>query len=374
MISRARNKRRKAVVGPVWAACGCSLFILFSVSVGRGAQQSPRPRQRSTVHQDPAQQPPPAPQQQPAPTPEQQPPPAQTPPREQQTPPAEKPTTPPPQTAPATPPASKTPPAKEKRLSLRERAWLTLQDGVKENAAEKRAKAVNALGLLSANREAEGMAIEALGDAKDNVRSAAATALGLMHAVHAIPQLEKALDDDEPVVVLAAANSLMLLKDNRAYDVYYDVLTGKARPNKGFIKEQLKPFHDPKKVAALGFEEGIGFVPFAGIGYEVVKRVLKSASDTSLIRAAAAKKLAQDPNPASAEALVDATEDKSWIVRVAALDAIAQRGDKSLLSKLSGSLKDSKDDVRYVAAACIVHLSDQGGKAPRRKAPAKPIT
>jgi HEAT repeat protein len=364
MIGLTRQKGEKAVVGPLWAACGCSLLIAFSLSVVRGAQQPPPARQRATVRQDPAQQP--------APPPQQQPPPEQTPPP--QNPPPQQPTTPPPQATPATPPASKTPPAKEKHLTERERAWLVLQDGVKENGAEKRAKAVNALGLLSANREAEGMAIEALGDDKYNVRAAAATALGLMHAVHAIPQLEKALDDDEPAVVLAAANSLMLLKDNRAYDVYYDVLTGNARPNKGFIKEQLKPFRDPKQVAALGFEEGIGFVPFAGIGYEVVKRVLKSASDTSLVRAAAAKKLAHDPNPDSAEALVNATEDKSWIVRAAALDAIAQRGDKSLLPRISGSLKDTRDDVRYMAAACIVHLSDQGGasKSPRRKAPAKP--
>jgi HEAT repeat protein len=367
MIGLARQQREKAVVGPIWAACGCSLLIAFSISVGRGAQQHPPARQRATVHQDPAQQPAPTPQQQPAPeTPPAQTPPPQTPPQQ--------PTTPPQQGAPTTPPVSKTPPAKEKRLNLRERAWLTLQDGVKENSAEKRAKAVNALGLLSANREAEGMAIEALGDDKYNVRSAAATALGVMHAVHAVPQLEKALDDDEPAVVLAAANSLMLLKDNRAYDVYYDVLTGKARPNKGFIKEQLKPFKDPKQVAALGFEEGIGFVPFAGIGYEVVKRVLKSASDTSLVRAAAAKKLAHDPNPASAEALVNATEDKSWIVRAAALDSIAQRGDKSLLPKISGSLKDTRDDVRYMAAASIVHLSDLGGMAPKHKARTKDAT
>jgi HEAT repeat protein len=369
MIGLARQNGEKAVVGSLWAACGCSLLIEFSMSVAWGAQQPARARQRATARQDPAQQPAPTPQQQPPP--EQNPPP-QTPPP--QTTPQQPPSTPPQQAAPATPPASKTPPAKEKRLSERERAWLVLQDGVKENSAEKRAKAVNALGLLSANREAEGMAIEALTDDKYNVRSAAATALGIMHAVHAIPQLEKALDDDEPAVVLAAANALMLLKDNRAYDVYYDVLTGKARPNKGFIKEQLKPFHDPKQVAALGFEEGIGFLPFAGIGYEVVKRILKSASDTSLVRAAAAKKLAHDPNPASAEALVDATEDKSWIVRAAALDAIAQRGDKSLLPKISGSLKDTRDDVRYMAAASIVHLSDQGGgdRSPRRKPPAKP--
>jgi HEAT repeats len=363
MIGLARHKGEKAVVGALWAACGCSLVIALSIS-GRASDLQPtQARQRHTVRQDPGQQPAPTPQQEPPPAPEK--PPAQTPPQQ--------PTTPLQQAAPVTPPTAKAPPAKETRLTLRERAWLTLQDGVKETVAEKRAKAVNALGLLSANREAEGMAIEALTDEKYNVRTAAATALGVMHAVHAIPQLEKALDDDEPAVVLAAANSLMLMKDSRAYDVYYDVLTGKARPNKGFIKEQLKPFHDPKQVAALGFEEGIGFVPFAGIGYEVVKRVLKSASDSSLVRAAAAKKLAHDANPASADALVDATGDKSWIVRAAALDAIAQRGDKSLMPKISGSLKDTKDDVRYMAAACIVHLSDVGGRTPRRKAPAKPV-
>ena len=364
MIGLARHKKEKAVVGPLWAACGCSLLMAFSIVAAVSEPQAAQAQQHAKTRPDPAQQPAPTPQQQPPPeTPPPQTPPPQTPPSQPATPPA--------QTAPPSPTA-KTPPAKEKRLTERERAWLTLQDGVKEPGAEKRAKAVNALGLLSANRAAEGMAIEALSDEKYNVRSAAATALGVMHAVHAVSQLEKALDDDEPAVVLAAANSLMLLKDNRAYDVYYDVLTGNARPNKGFIKEQLKPFHDPKQVAALGFEEGIGFVPFAGIGYEVVKRVLKSASDSSLVRAAAAKKLAHDPNPVSAEALVNATEDKSWIVRAAALDAIAQRGDKSLLPKISGSLKDTKDDVRYMAAACIVHLSDLGGTAPKRKAPAKP--
>jgi HEAT repeat protein len=258
----------------------------------------------------------------------------------------------------------------EKPLPIRERAWKELEGGLKENSAEKRAKAVNALALLTGNPDAENDAIEALTDGKDNVRMAAATALGTMHASRAVPQLERALDDDEPGVVLAAANSLMLLKDNRAYDVYYDVLTGNTRSSKGFVKEQLKPFHDPKKVAAIGVEEGIGFVPFGGIGYEVIKRVLKSSNDASLVRAAAAKKLAHDPSAQSAEALVDATQDKSWIVRAAAFDAIAQRGDKALVPEISGSLKDNRDDVRYMAAACIVHLKDIGVK--RRTNPRNP--
>jgi HEAT repeat protein len=259
----------------------------------------------------------------------------------------------------------------KKHQTARERAWQTLHEGLTENGSDKRAKAVNALGALSGNEIAEKAANEALQDEKYQVRVAAATALGSMRAKRSIPQLESALDDQEPTVVLAAANSLMLLKDNRsAYDVYYGVLTGTMRSNKGLVGEQLKTLHDTKKMAQLGFEEGIGFVPFAGFGYGVVKGVLKSKSesDSSPVRAAAAKKLAHDPDPASAEALVAATQDKSWIVRAAALDAIAQRGDESLLPRVSISLEDTKPDVRYMAAACIIHLSDLTIK---HKTPAK---
>ena len=46
------------------------------------------------------------------------------------------------------------------------------------------------------------------------------------------------------------------------------MLTGEKRANKGLIKEQLDALRDKKKMAEMGFEEGIGFIPFAGIGYD----------------------------------------------------------------------------------------------------------
>jgi len=110
---------------------------------------------------------------------------------------------------------------------------------------------------MEGNAEAEKLAIAALKDQKADVRAAAATALGSMHAVHAKTPLEVALDDNEPAVVLAAANSLMLLKDsNFAYDIYYGVLTGTVRTNNGAIKEQIKEqmkiFARQKKDRAIG--------------------------------------------------------------------------------------------------------------------------
>jgi len=277
-----------------------------------------------------------------------------------------------PGTAPAKPSDSKTAAAgtQADASDPNEKAWRILHDGLKDGNADKRAKAVRSLGLLSENEEAEKDARSALKDGKPNVRVAAAMALGSMHAKHAAPDLERILDDPEPAVVLAAANSLLLLQDEVGYDVYYDVLTGEKRATKGLIKEQLDTLKSKKKLATMGFEEGIGFIPYAGIGYEIIKTVTKNGS--SQVRAAAAKRLAHDPKPDVAGALVKATTDKNWAVRASALEAIAQRGDRSLAPRITPALDDGKDAVRFTAAACIAHLTDKQDKNEAPPNSAKP--
>jgi HEAT repeat protein len=80
--------------------------------------------------------------------------------------------------------------------------------------------------------------------------------------------------------------------------------------------------------------------------------------DTSPVRAAAAKVLASDPDPKSGDALVDAAFDKSWIVRAAALNAIAQRGDFTRGPRIEAGMDDGEQKVRYIAAAAVIHLQD----------------
>jgi len=116
----------------------------------------------------------------------------------------------------------------------------------------------------------------------------------------------------------------------------------------------MSTFSDPKKMAQLGFEEGIGFVPFAGIGWKAIKEVRKD--DSSPVRAAAAKVLADDPDPATTKVLEEAAGDKSWIVRAAALEALARRGDPSALETVELYIGDEKDVVRYTAAASALRL------------------
>jgi HEAT repeat protein len=144
------------------------------------------------------------------------------------------------------------------------------------------------------------------------------------------------------------------MHDNSAYEVYYEVLNGERKAGKGLIASQRSILSDPKRMAKLGFEEGIGFIPFAGIGWGAIKTITKD--DSSPVRAAAAKVLAKDPDPATTKALADAVGDKSWLVRTAALEALAKRRDPSVLATVELRLADEKDAVKYTAAATVIRL------------------
>jgi HEAT repeat protein len=211
------------------------------------------------------------------------------------------------------------------------------------------------LGLVPRDTAVEKLALNSLHDPNVEVRAAAASALGHMGAKSAIPALKATVKDPDAGVILTAASSLRLLGDSSAYLIYYAVLTGERKTGEGLIDEQKKMLTDPKKLAQFGFEEGIGFIPFGGLGYGVFKTLTKD--DVSPVRAAAAIALARDPDPKSGEALVRAASDKSWIVRAAALDAIAQRNDPQLIVGIMGALGDERIEVEYTGAAAIYRLS-----------------
>jgi len=147
-----------------------------------------------------------------------------------------------------------------------------------------------------------------------------------------------------------------LLKDDSGYQVFYELLTGQRRAGKGLIASEASKISDPKKLAQLGFEEGMGFIPFAGIGWGAIKALTKD--DTSPVRAAAAKVLAHDPDPDTTKTLTESAGDKSWLVRAASLEALARRGDASALKAIELYLDDDKAEVKYTAAAAVLHLMD----------------
>jgi len=277
------------------------------------------------------------------------------------------------QTAPTSPaptsgnvPATAAPAETVSKPTVRDQAWALLLTGIKENSTDKRAAAVRVLSLLTGETKCVRLATEALSDNKPEIRVAAAMALGELRAKSAIPKLEQALSDKEPLVTLAAAHSLLTMKDALAYEVYYEILTGERRSSKGLVAEQLDTLRDPKKMALLGIQEGIGFVPFAGIGYTAYRTIVKD--DGSPVRAAAAKVLIEDHDTAVEDAMIRAaTADKNHLVRAAALDALARRGNPAVIDRITAAMLDDKDIVKYTAAAAILHLSDVAARRKRAR-------
>ena len=234
------------------------------------------------------------------------------------------------------------------------RAWTMLDEGVASASEETRARAVESLGLLVKNDRARKLAESALKDKDPSVRAAAATALGQIGLKAATAALTSALHDTEAGVVFASASSLLQLGDATAYRVYYAVLTGERKTGEPLLESQLKMLKDPEALARIGFEQGIGFIPFGGIGLTVFKSF--RADNVSPVRAAAAQRLAKDPDPASGRALATATTDEKWLVRASAVSAVAARGDRALVSAVVPRLDDENETVRFNAAAAIVRL------------------
>jgi HEAT repeat protein len=246
----------------------------------------------------------------------------------------------------------------------RDQAWAILQANWNEHSTEKRVQAVRVLLLLPRDVRALALAQKAATDETPEIRATAATVLGQLHGKSSVELLHKLLADKEPSVALAAASALISSKDPLAYEAYYEFLTGYRKTGNGMIADQMKTLRDPKKMAEIGVEQGIGFIPYAGIGLSAFKALRED--DVSPVRAAAAKMLASDSDSETSHALVQATTDKSWLVKAAALEAIAKRGDPKLLDGIVPAMMDDNTAVRCTAAAAVIRLSTIAG-ASRKK-------
>jgi HEAT repeat protein len=121
------------------------------------------------------------------------------------------------------------------------------------------------------------------------------------------------------------------------------VLTDERKSADGFVKSQMNELKDPRAVAKMGLETGIGFAPFGGEAYETFMRISKD--DRGPVRAAAAKELVADRDPKIDAALAKACSDKKWPVRAGAVWAIAKRDGPTLLNAVTPMLADKSEIV-----------------------------
>jgi HEAT repeats len=131
------------------------------------------------------------------------------------------------------------------------------------------------------------------------------------------------------------------------------------RKNKSdMIAQQMQILHDPKQLAQMAFNGGIGYVPFSGIPWGAYQTIMKNRKNGVAAKAALLSALATDPEARTGKLLLTVSRNKNWVLRVAALDAIAKRGDPALLPAIEPRLSDPKREVRLAAAATVIRLDD----------------
>lgn len=234
-------------------------------------------------------------------------------------------------------------------------AWDILEKGHTSRNAKERTNAVRAVWQLPGNSRAVELAEESIADRKPDVRAAAALTLGQLNSVLSIPLLKDALKDRSIQVDFAASNALLSLGDSSGYVIYYQVLIGRRKSGEGPVEEQKRLIKDPKAMTLLMLGTAAGFAPYAGYGWAVFQVMSKDYAGP--VRVEAVQKLARDPNAQTEAALIEAATNKSWKVRVAALEVLAQRGDPRLMDTLASHLSDKNQAVRCAAAAGFIRLS-----------------
>ena len=257
-----------------------------------------------------------------------------------------------------------------------DRAKTLLEDSLKDKNPDTRKQAVEALGLVGP-REPYLSELTGMLDDKDvEVRLAAITSLVDVKDKKTVPALQTALVDDVPEVSFAAAKALWSLNDPKGRDALIDVLSGETKTSSNFVTKQkrdaLRLLHTPKPMFLFAIKNGVGFVPFPGVGMGISSLQGILADPGVSGRAATALMLATDKDPRIVQALRDALEDKDGSVRAAAAHAIALRNDPALQKDLVPLFDDKNQAVRTRAAAGYLRLEWVKSTAPHPAHKARP--
>jgi HEAT repeat protein len=242
------------------------------------------------------------------------------------------------------------------------KAWKCLNAGLAEKNYDRRAQAIAALGTIGLRRDVISLIEDSLNDKDTLVRQAAVEVLGNMKSRGSIPKLRVALDDNSAVVRFAAAQALWTMGDKSGQYLFQEVLDGDRKVSTGLVRGGLQQvheeLHDPKALAELGAEQAAGaFLGPAGFG--VTAAVEMSKDKAAPARAISARLLGNDTSDDGREVLREALQDKSWIVRAAAAEALGVHGSLNDVTTLAPLLDDQQKEVRYRAAAAIIRVTSR---------------
>lgn len=269
---------------------------------------------------------------------------------------------------------------------------------LKDQHKEVRAAAALALGQVP-DKQLAGPLIKLLEDSAPLVRTAAAEALAQLQNPEAIPPLIQLLRDADPAVRARTSHTLEKLgwqPENETERTWHIVATGNLKrvselgsdgvdlltdllrngtPDKQlFAVKALGEIEDarvPKLLLeALGFNNTL--VRLAALdlladladpaNYEVMEKLLKDKEPN--IRAAAIGASVSCGGSRAVPALISLLKDTSWEVRREAIRALGKIGDSAAIDALARALQDRDHDVRESAALALGRIGDPQGIRP----------
>jgi HEAT repeat protein len=221
---------------------------------------------------------------------------------------------------------------------------------------DRRAEAIAALGIAAGDNRALKTLEECLQDPKPEIRAVAIAALGDMNAKSSLPKIKALLSDSDAKTALVIAAVLKKFGDPEGFEIYYELLTGQRKDGQN-MTDGIK---DKKGLEKMGAKAAIGVLPFGGVAtgaYDYMSGNSKSAAN---VYVSAVNALEVDPDPQVEKALVQAAFGGKEPVRVAALRALARRGDATVVDDIEPAMHSDKTAVSYTTAAAILHLLATG--------------
>jgi hypothetical protein len=151
-----------------------------------------------------------------------------------------------------------------------ERACQTLDKGLAESNSEKRKEAVIALSLIGTSDQGISRLEKALDDKDVNVRVAACASLAALNDPRSIALLERALRDKVPEVSFAAAKALYQQGQPTGKAALLEILGGERRTRSGYLaserRDALRMMKNPGGLLKLAVKQGVGMAPVPGLG------------------------------------------------------------------------------------------------------------
>jgi HEAT repeat protein len=249
-----------------------------------------------------------------------------------------------------------------KEQSAATKAWNILETGLHDKKVDKRVQALSVLGLMPRDPKAIKTAEDALHDPNPNICRAAIAALGEMHSKTSLPKIKALISHADAKTAVAIAAVLIKFKDPEGYKIYYQLLMG-TRKGGGSLLDGIK---DKKAVETMGVEAAIGFLPGGGEVTGAYGYFKHNGSAQSNLAVTAVSALADDRDPAAETPLLQAAVRGKEPVQLAALHALAKRGDPTVVLDIEPLMGSDKAVIRYTAAATFLHLLDINPKEPTR--------